>query len=137
MKSRTYINLFCLLLSIGLFFSCEELLEELFDDPFMTAGTEVITSQPFVGSEHVVFEGEVRNLPPDMQVEYGFMWFPANEEDPEMNRVVVGRRTTNGSFQSTMMTLPRGENLVVCAYVTEMRDNYELIGDERDFSWGF
>ena len=38
-------------------FSCEEPLEKIFDNPFMTASTEPITSQPIVGSENVIFEG--------------------------------------------------------------------------------
>ncbi len=137
MKARSILNSFILILSATLIFSCEELIEEIFDDPFMTAGTEVLTSQPVVGAENVIFEGEVRNLPSGTQVEYGFMWYNSTEDDPEIYRVRAGRRTSNGSFQSTMMALPRGENLVVCAYVTETRNNYEVIGEERDFSWGF
>ena len=138
MQSRSIQYSFLLILSLGLLFSCEEFFEEIFDDPFLDAGTEVLTHQPQVNAENVIFMGEVKNVPRGKQIEYGFMWF-RSDDDSNVHRIPVGRRTSDGVFKATAMNLPRREGLVVCSYVNLVEGDFEneVIGEERDFYWGF
>lgn len=138
MKSQFLNQLALLLFTLVYFTSCEDLLTELLEEPLTLGLTEVVTNQPQVNSEFVMFEGEVRHIPDETTVEYGFMWFKADEEHPQINKMVVGQRVRDGRFEAPISALPRNERLVVCAYVKTI-DVFETetIGEERDFNWGF
>ena len=137
MRTRSNSIFLLVVLALTILQSCEGLLEEVFADPFLDSGTEVITHTPELYEDRVIFNGELKNLPSRTQVEYGFMWFKSGDES-NITRIPIGKRTSSGSFKATSMTLPRGENLVVCAYAALVEDQtFEAIGEERDFYWGF
>lgn len=133
---ETHLNsYFLVILFVAFLSSCEEFLLDDPDDIF--AENEVRTYNPVIYQNHVIFRGEVMQLASRSQVEYGFMWFRSNESNPEIHYLPVGKRTSEGQFQATVMSLPRNEDLVVCAYVKTLQYyEEETIGEERDFYWG-
>ena len=124
-----------LLLVMACFTSCEGLIESILDEE-LYSDSNVTTFYPEVNSENVVFRGEVNGIPRGKEVEFGFMWFKANEDNAPVHRVMLGKRSTDGEFATSITTLPRNENLVVCAFILESEPvEFETIGEERDFSW--
>ena len=124
-----------MLLAICYLSSCEGPIEDVSPEDMEL---RVSTQEPIIGESTVTFKGTLENLPPDTQVEYGFMWY-AKDDDEDVKRVVIGRRVVKGAFQSTLVDLPKEKDLVVCAYVINSHTTWdeEVTGEERDFWWNF
>jgi len=134
-KLRKFTNLFLLLAMVS-FTSCEGLIEGLIEDAIPEGEMSVTTFTPEVNENNVIFRGELNSIPPGKEVEFGFMWYRVNEEEPTIHRIMLGKRSEKGEFATSITTLPKNENLVVCAFIIE-KEPYETetIGEERDFSW--
>lgn len=127
-----------------LFSACDET-----EDPFEIVEPEIInqgvlyeihTLEPEVRQDRVIFKGTLNA--PDPKVEYGFMWYvkPSGNESTEVTTVPVGTGQIVGSFSVDYFDLPRGVDLVVCAYVEypvspSSADVASEIGEEIDFDW--
>ena len=135
MKAKTHFrNLLSFLFIISLA-SCEGLIDDIIE-PIDDSELQVTTNFPEISQSNVVFKGEVNNISNGENVEYGFMWYNSTEEDPTVYRIVLGRRTTNGTFSFAIDNLPKNEALVVCAYAVDPSPyENEVVGEERDFDW--
>ena len=127
-----------------LFSACDET-----EDPFEIVEPEIInqgapyeihTLQPDVLADRVIFKGNLHTT--DSKVEYGFMWYvkPQGNESTEVTTVPVGTGQIVGEFSINQFDLPRGVDLVVCAYVEypvspNSSDVASEIGEEVDFDW--
>lgn len=129
------------LIFIGFFVlstSCEGILETILEEQAYEADMQVRTMEPEIGASNVIFRGALQHIADGEEVDFGFMWYKADEENPVIHRIILGTRSTKGEFATSITTLPKEVNLVVCAYIIESKPTeQEVVGDEKDFSWGF
>ncbi len=122
------------------FSACEGLEEPEIQEPFdpLTVNDLYVvnTYNPTIDNSTVTFNGSLRNA--EATIAYGFMWYikPSGSEEPEVHRVEVGSGDIDGEFTRVMNNLPKGVELIVCAFV-DYRDTTLLIvnaiGEEIDF----
>ncbi|GAB5526407.1 MAG: hypothetical protein Roseis2KO_42790 [Roseivirga sp.] len=135
--------LYLLLAGAVVSFSACEGLEEPDDqepfDPLTLADFYVVnTYHPTVEGGQVTFNGSLKNA--DATIAYGFMWYvkPGGTTEPEVHRVDVGNGDINGPFTKLMADLPKGVELVVCAFVDYKAPSQQVvntIGEEIDFTY--
>lgn len=135
--------LYLLLAGAFVLFSACEAIEETPDevpfDPLTVADLYLVsTYNPDINANQVTFKGNLLNA--DATVAYGFMWYikPAGQEEPQIHRVEVGSGDMNGAFEKVMTTLPRGVEMVVCAFVDYPNSTLSVtnaIGEEIDFTY--
>jgi hypothetical protein len=133
--------LFLLALGASVFFSACEPVEDLvevdpFDPPTLADLYVVSTYNPDVKSDEVILKGNLQNG--HATLAYGFMWYvkPSDQGEAQVHTVKVGEGDMHGDFEKAMTSLPKGVNLVVCAYVDYKATNLEIvnsIGEEIDF----
>lgn len=135
--------LYLLLAGAVVSFSACEGLEEPDDqepfDPLTVADLYVVnTYNPTVEAGQVTFNGSLKNA--DATIAYGFMWYvkPSGTAEAQVHRVEVGNGDINGPFTKLVTDLPKGVDLVVCAFV-DYRDSslqvINTIGEEIDFTY--
>ncbi len=106
-------------------------LPETFDEAF-----EIRTDQPEITSSEVTFKAEILKAKEGHPTTYGFMWFRSGESEPVVEEIEVGSGEFSGAFELAKSDLPKGIDLVVCAYVrSSLYLENTLIGEERDFRW--
>ena len=146
-KMRTIKNYLLLLLATtALLFSACEGIEDAepeninpFDPPTAADLYLISTHNPDIKSDKVVFKGSLLNA--DATIAYGFMWYvkPADQQkEPEIFRVLVGDGDINGHFEESMNSLPKGVELIVCAFVDYLTPSQQVvneIGDYVDFAF--
>lgn len=97
----------------------------------------ISTYAPEISNGQVTFKGSLGNT--NGALEHGFMWYISDHNgnsEELIHRVVVGSGNVSGGFEKVMNELPRGVNLIVCAYVDyqdEFSQTVNAIGDEIDF----
>lgn len=135
--------LYLLLAGAIVSFSACEGLEESPDqepfDPLTVADLYVVnTYNPTIEGNQVIFNGSLKNA--DATVAYGFMWYilPSGSEEPQIHRVEVGDGDINGDYTKVMSNLPKGVELVVCAFVDYPNSSLGVtnaIGEEINFTY--
>lgn len=135
--------LYLLLAGTVVMFSACEALEDSGDqepfDPITEADLYVVnTYNPAIGANQVTFKGNLKNA--EATVEYGFMWYvkPSGQQEPQVYRVVVGSGDIEGNFEKVMNDLPKGVDLIVCAFVDFKASTQQVInniGEEIDFTY--
>ncbi len=135
--------LYLLLAGAVVSFSACEGLEEPDDqepfEPLTVADLYVVnTYNPTVEGGQVTFNGSLKNA--EATVAYGFMWYrkPSGTQEAQVYRVEVGDGDINGPFTKLMMDLPKGVDLVVCAFVDYKDPSLQVIntiGEEIDFTY--
>ncbi len=113
-----------------------EVLDEISGETFYSS-LFVTTYEPDVEQESVEFKGEIIEMKRPILVTYGFMWYDANDPNLQINRVELGTTTEKLAFSTTMVDLPKKDNLVVCTFLRHEVNGeqpHELIGDEVAFS---
>lgn len=135
--------LYLLLTGAVVSFSACEGLEEPDDqepfDPQTVADLYVVnTYNPTVKAGQVTFNGSLKNA--EATIAYGFMWYvkPSGTEEPQVYRVKVGEGDIDGPYNKLMADLPKGVDLVVCAFVDYKNSTLQVIntiGEEIDFTY--
>lgn len=128
-------------LGILVFFGACDMVEdpvqtEPFEPPVLADLYVVSTHNPDVKSDKVILKGNLQNG--NATLAYGFMWYvkPSDQGEAQVHTVKVGDGNIHGDFEKAMTTLPKGVDLVVCAYVDYKGSNLEIInaiGEEIDF----
>ncbi len=146
MIKRNFKSFIWLLFAVGaiLFSACEAPSEDtLVPAPFLAfEDFTVSTLRPEFHEGQVLLKGnfEVDEKKIDQELIWGFLWMKAGEDrNSDMRRINVGRCYKPGDFKRYVDSLPRDEDIVVCAFV-EARLNGEaevtpVVGDEVEFAF--
>lgn len=127
--------------TVILFSACDELEHSVDRQPIEPTvevdPNSVSTLEPVIGEDQITFQASLKN--PDGVIEYGFMWYikPLGQEEAQVHRVVVRAGNYEGYYRKFMNDLPKGVDLVVCAFV-DFRDPTQQvtnnIGEEISFN---
>jgi len=96
---------------------------------------QVSTFSPNINQDDVTFNGRVtKSL--DGEFRYGFMWYISDENQfTEPTKIPVGTSSSSLDFDLDINSLPKGLNLVVCAYAESVvgEGGGDVIGNEEEF----
>lgn len=135
MKKNRFYSVLMIFTIIGVLSSCHGRDDQDLGGLIISEQSFVITDLPEVGGDYVKFKGNLNLVSSEKDVAYGFFWYdpnsPGSAENP--NRVDVGTTDRDINFSIIMRSLPKGKDLIVCAFMERGGQAEMNIGDEVPF----